>query len=275
MISFEKIEQFQKQLRETGAYFTDTSATRAWYDKMLGRFDTWYYLKLLRVVWSAHVAANRGQFDSKAWGAHSLEVLSNMEDVGAKISISGIEHAKKLNGPTVYVGNHMSVVELFLLPAILLTFNRMAAVAKESLLTYPIFGSVMRSCEPIALARVNPREDLQKVLTQGKAYLEKGRSVVLFPQATRSPVFDPRKFNTLGVKLAKAAGVPITPMALKTDFQKVGDFIKDIASLDREKVIRFKFGAPIHVAGSGRETQQQVIRFIQDNLTEWGVPVPS
>lgn len=272
MITLDKIERFQRQLRETGSYRTDMSAPKSRADRVFGRFDAWYYMKLLRIVWSAHVIAKRGEFDTKVWGAHSLAVLSCMEEVGARVDISGMEHPGKIGGPTVFVGNHMSMVDLLLLPAILLTFNRMAAVAKESLLTYPLFGAVMRSCDPIVVSRKNPREDLVKVLREGKACLQQGRSVALFPQATRSTVFNPAKFNSLGIKLAKSAGVPVTPLALKTDFLKNGRIIKDFSSLDRSKVIRFKFGEPLHVDGMGRETHQKVIRFISDSLKEWGVP---
>ena len=42
-------------------------------------------------------------------------------------------------------------------------------------------------------------------------------SVLIFPQTTRELFFDPKKFNTLGIKLAKRAKVPVIPIAVKTD----------------------------------------------------------
>ena len=90
-------------------------------------------------------------------------------------------------------------------------------MVKESLLKYPFFGPVLGSREPIVVGRSNPREDLVAVLEGGEARLKQGRSVIVFPQSTRSSVFDPAHFNTIGVKLAKRAGVPVIPVALKTD----------------------------------------------------------
>jgi len=47
-------------------------------------------------------------------------------------------------------------------------------------------------------------------------------SVLIFPQTTRDLRFDPNKFNTLGIKLAKRAKVPVIPVAVKTDAWGMG-----------------------------------------------------
>ena len=95
-------------------------------------------------------------------------------------------------------------------------------------------------------------------------------SVLLFPQATRSVVFDPGAFNSLAVKLAKKAGVPVVPVALRTDFQKIGRVLKDFGPIDRSKPVYFKFGEPLTVQGNGKAAHQQVISFIASNLRSWG-----
>ena len=104
--------------------------------------------------------------------------------------------------------------------------------------------------------------------------LESGKSIVIFPQASRSTVFDERHFNTIGVKLAKAAGVPIIPTALRTDFLGNGRFIKDLGPIHRKREIYFEFGKPImKVEGSGKQEQQQIVDFIESRLTEWGCEI--
>ncbi len=45
--------------------------------------------------------------------------------------------------------------------------------------------------------------------------LKKNISVLIFLQTTRELRFDPKKFNTLGIKLAKRAKVPVIPVAVK------------------------------------------------------------
>ena len=71
------------------------------------------------------------------------------------------------------------------------------------------------------------------------------------------------------MKLAKSAGVPILPFALKTDFIGNGKILRDMGPIHRNRAVCFTFGEPIEVAGNGKEELQQVISFIQNNLEQW------
>jgi 1-acyl-sn-glycerol-3-phosphate acyltransferase len=75
--------------------------------------------------------------------------------------------------------------------------------------------------------------------------------------------------SSIGVKLAKRAGVPIIPLALKTDAWKNGKFIKDFGVIDAAEPVRFAFGAPLSVVGKGAEEQQMVAEFISGKLAGW------
>ena len=80
----------------------------------------------------------------------------------------------------------MSTLETVILPVIVLPFRRVTFIVKESLLTYPIFGPIMRSLDPLPVTRTNPRLDLKTVLEGGVARLQQGASIVVFPQTTRT-----------------------------------------------------------------------------------------
>lgn len=265
-----RLDEFQKRLRETGAYRTDPARQRP----LLGRFDAWYYLRLAHLIYSGHRLIRNGKFDDRLWAAHAFDFLSILEDCGATIDISGVEHPAGVGRPSVFIGNHMSMIESFLLPGMLLHIDRVSAVIKTSLFKYPFLGSIARYIDPIGVDRRDPRQDLKTVLVQGKKALEGGRSVVIFPQATRSAVFDPSSFNTLGVKLAKSAGASVIPLALKTDFHGNGKLIKDVGPLHRDKTIHFKFGEPLTIRGNGRGVNEKVVRFITEALKEWGGEAP-
>jgi len=157
-----------------------------------------------------------------------------------------------------------------LLPGILAPYDFTAVVVKEGLLTYPVFGNIMRAVDPISVTRKNARQDLKEVMTQGQTLLEQGRSVLIFPQHTRALEFDPMMFNTLGTKLASRAGVPVVPIALKTDFMGIGKRYKDFGPLDRTKEVHVKVGEPLTVNGNVKEVQQAVVDYITANLLEWG-----
>ena len=68
--------------------------------------------------------------------------------------------------------------------------------------------------------------------------LKKNISVLIFLQTTRELRFDPKKFNTLGIKLAKRAKVPVIPVAVKTDVWGMGKWIKDFGRFDPSKPVR-------------------------------------
>jgi 1-acyl-sn-glycerol-3-phosphate acyltransferase len=82
--------------------------------------------------------------------------------------------------------------------------------------------------------------------------------------------FDVQAFNTLGVKLASRAGVPVIPVAIKTDFHGNGKWIKDMGPIHYRKPLYFKFGNPIPASGKSKENHQQVVEFITRNLLAWG-----
>jgi 1-acyl-sn-glycerol-3-phosphate acyltransferase len=177
----------------------------------------------------------------------------------------------------------MSILETVILPSFTLVFNDVTFIIKDELRRYPIVGWVMKALDFIAVHRKNPREDLKIVLNEGQRRIQQGCSVVVFPQATRSRVFDEKIFNTLGVKLARKAGVPVVPVALKTDFHGNGRWIKEIGPIYRDRPIYFKFGNPIPVAGkfgnpipvagNGQAAHRSVVEFITQNLKQWGAEV--
>ena len=160
-------------------------------------------------------------------------------------------------------------METVILPALVVPERPMTFIIKESLLHYPVFKYLMRSRNPIALGRTKPREDLKKVFSEGTDRLKKGMSVAVFPQTTRGINFEPRQFNSIGVKLALKAGVPVVPLALKTDAWTNGKFIKDMGRIHPEVATHFTFGAPITVTEKGKETHQQVIDFISRKIDSW------
>jgi len=232
-----------------------------------------YYVKLLSTLTRASVAARRGTLDDTRWAFHSHRVLEIVETVGGKVSISGLEALARQPGPVVFIVNHMSLVETLILPGIVLPFGRVNFVIKEELRHYPVLGSIFKALGLIAVSRKNAREDFKVVLREGHKFISSGGSVLIFPQATRSIGFDVQGFNTLGVKLASKAGVPVIPVAIKTDFQGNGKLIKDMGPIDPSKMLYFKFGEAMTVAGKGREAHRHVVEFIAENLKAWGATV--
>jgi len=235
-----------------------------------GRFPSFFFhLKMLYVYVQGWWWALRGIYDDRKWVYGSIRVFRLLESVGVRSVIENLGLPGRLNGPVVFVANHMSTLETFILPCLIQPRCRIVFVVKKSLLRFPFFGRVMKARNPVAVGRKNPRQDLRVVLEQGASRLAEGNSVVVFPQTTRSTHFVPEQFNSMGIKLARRAGVPVVPVALKTDAWGVGRIVKDFGPIDPRKKVRIAFGEPINVEGTGQEGQAEVIRFIQGKLGEW------
>jgi 1-acyl-sn-glycerol-3-phosphate acyltransferase len=164
----------------------------------------------------------------------------------------------------------MGSLDAFVLPTIIQPLKRVTFIVKQSLVEYPIFGHIMRSRDPILVGRTNPREDLRVVLEGGMERLRRGISIVVFPQTTRTVTFDPAAFNSIGIKLAKRAQVPVVPLALKTDAWGNGKYLKDFGKIDPSKTVHFVFGQPMHIQGPGAAEHQQIVEFIRKHLLLMG-----
>jgi 1-acyl-sn-glycerol-3-phosphate acyltransferase len=229
-----------------------------------------FYAWFAYIVCRGSNRARLGHYGDADWSRNSLEVLHELEAVGVQIEITGTDHFSRLEGPCVFIGNHMSTLEAFVLPTIIQPLKPVAFVVKKSLVEYPIFGHLMRARNPIVVGRTNPREDLKAVLEGGVERLKSGISIVVFPQKTRSALFDPAAFNSIGIKLAKRAQVPVIPLALKTDAWGSGAHFKDFGKIDPGKAVHFAFGEPLWVQGNGAAEHQQVVEFIREHLVSWG-----
>jgi 1-acyl-sn-glycerol-3-phosphate acyltransferase len=228
-----------------------------------------FYSKILGIVYRASKLAKKGRYDDQCWIESSLSSIRALESVGGRFNVQGLDVIRRLRSACVFIGNHMSILETFALPCLIQPIRDVTFVVKESLISYPLFGHVMRNRNPVVVNRENPREDLKTVLEEGRKRLEANISVVIFPQTTRSVEFDPGKFNSLGVKLAKRGNVPVVPFALKTDAWGLGKRIKDFGPVRPEKTVRFRFGEPMTVQGSGKEEHNAIVEFIQGNLAAW------
>ncbi len=261
---------FIAQLRVSGGYATPEKVVCGLGDRLFGASTLWYHRRVLGVILKGGRMARRGAWTRESWQDLSLDMWRGVEGCRGRLSVSGCGNLAALRSPAVIVANHMSLLETFTIPAVVLPFQHMTFVVKDSLLKVPLFRDVMAGVRPISVKRENPREDFKTLMDEGPSVLAEGRSIVVFPQATRSTVFKPAQFNTLGAKLAKKAGVPLLPMALKTDFHGLGRIVRDFGPVDHGKTVHFAFGPPLEVTGNGREAHEASVDFIAETFAGWG-----
>lgn len=238
-------------------------------DRLTGRTRIVFTMLFLKTVFQSRSQALKGLYDSTRWIETSQDIFTNAERCGGKFHITGLDNIRNTPGPVLFLSNHMSTLETMIFPGILRPLKDVTFVVKDALVKHWAFRDVMISRNPIVLSRENPREDFRIVMEQGPAILEKGTSIVIFPQSTRKLIFNPAEFNSLGTKLASRTGVPVIPVAIKTDFWTTGRLSSYLGPIHRDRPVHIAFGEPIRVAGSGKEEHQQVVSFIQQHLDAW------
>ena len=149
---------------------------------------------------------NRHRIFVRTWARVTINLCRLI--CGISWEVTGKEHIP--DRACVVVSNHQSTWETFFLQTLL---SPQTQVIKQELLQIPFFGWAMKTIGPIAINRKNARQALEQVREQGKAALEKGIWVLIFPEGTRTPPGTLGKFSRGGAGLAKAAAVDILPVA--------------------------------------------------------------
>lgn len=250
------------------SYHTPDDTKRCLWDKLVFKTRFYFFLQFLYIIYKANNVAKRGAFNDAEYCKISDNTFRLLEKCGARIHISGIENIRNLKGPVVFISNHMSVLETFILPGIIIPFRSVSFVVKESLINHNFFGLVMQATNPISVTRTDPKKDFKSVMTNGQKLLKDGRSIIVFPQSTRGE-FIRDEFNSIGEKLAQKAHVPIVPIALKTDFWSIGTILKDFGRIYRKREIYFDFGKPIPSNLEKNQRHMQIIEFIEAKLLKW------
>jgi 1-acyl-sn-glycerol-3-phosphate acyltransferase len=265
-------KEFQEALRTVGR--DETKATRQSAEPLrISAVNSFRYaFTIVGIVMRCAVKHVFRKFDFEEWAHTCMASVVFAERLGGVMTFEGFEQRAAYSGPVVYVANHMSTLETMVFPTTLLAFGKLSIVLKKSLTEIPLVGAAALHIGCIPVTRKNARDDLKTVLEVGAQRLAAGHSVLLFPQGTRQAVFDSKKFNSLGSKLAERAGVPVVPLAVKTDFLKTGRWIKDFGDVDPNKPIRFACGPVLPASFGARATHEQSVAFIEAKLKAWGLP---
>jgi 1-acyl-sn-glycerol-3-phosphate acyltransferase len=128
---------------------------------------------------------------------------------GVNVTVSGSELLP--DGPVIFMSNHQSNFDILSLLAAMP--RRFYWIAKKELFEIPLFGISMRRGGYIPLDRSDGRKALQS-LDEAAATIRQGKSVVLFPEGTRTTDGNLLPFKRGGFVLARKAEVPVIPVTI-------------------------------------------------------------
>ena len=132
-----------------------------------------------------------------------------LKNAGVTVELHGIENFTGV--PAVIMPNHQSNFDIFLLYA---TMDRAyGIVAKKSLQKIPVVRTWMEYIECAFVDRSDPRQMLRELNKAGEQ-IPKGRSLVVFPEGTRSKGEQVNPFGSGAFKVAFKYGAPVIPVSI-------------------------------------------------------------
>jgi len=110
----------------------------------------------------------------------------------------------------VMISNHQSLLDIPVVKALKLDFKW---VSKVENFRVPILGQSMQMAGYISLARGN-KESVMRMMEKSGDVLERGESLFIFPEGTRSPDGEIHRFKSGAFRLALDKNVPVLPVLI-------------------------------------------------------------
>lgn len=194
---------------------------------------------------------------ARAWGKSMLvagRVLCGLDYV-----IEGVENIP--DRPSLIMIKHTTVFETY---AQLAIFPPQTWVLKHELLWIPIFGWGLAAMKPIAIDRGAGHHAVRQVIERGKVRLREGIWVTIFPEGTRVPPGETKRYGISGAALACEARVPVVPVA-----HNAGDLWPRRGLKKKPGLIRFCIGPAIEPGETPpKELNLQVQDWVESKMRE-------
>ncbi|OGC16123.1 hypothetical protein A3J90_03400 [candidate division WOR-1 bacterium RIFOXYC2_FULL_37_10] len=180
---------------------------------------------------------------------------------GIPINVYGRENIP-LNEPLILVSNHQGMADILIALAILPV--RFRFIIKKELFSVPIFGWYLRKSGYIPVDR-GTRKGALDMFVLSKEVLEKGESILIFPEGTRSPDGKLQEFKRGSMFLAIKNKVRVLPLAISGSFGIMPKKSYIIHSVP----VQIKIGKPVSLKQYGKDSDkanEEVYRIIKEML---------
>ncbi|MGO4388083.1 lysophospholipid acyltransferase family protein [Microvirga sp. 2YAF29] len=219
---------------------------------------TGLFAPVLAILWLCGSPERGVRLASRLWARGVLVNLKWL--VGLTYAERGQHNIP--DGPCLIIANHQSTWETL---AFLALFPDVAIVAKEELLTIPVFSYFLRNSPMILIDRESGSKAVRKMVEESQAALAQGRSVLIFPQGTRKPVSEPIEFKRGVELLYTRLGRPVLPVALNS-----GHFWGPGRPYKRAGTISVSYLDPIAPGLSGHEFTHRAEQLLEaERQSSW------
>ncbi|SAL28548.1 acyltransferase [Caballeronia turbans] len=182
--------------------------------------------------------ADKRYWMAAGWCKSTIVVLRHL--IGIRYTIEGMENLP--NGPAVLLSKHQSAWETLAFPALMP--RPLCYVFKRELLYVPFFGWALGLLKMVHIDRKQGRDAFASVTRQGRARMEEGAWVIMFPEGTRTRVGSQGKYKTGGARFAVVTGAPVVPIA-----HNAGHVWPRNSFIKYPGIVTVSIGKPIDTAG--------------------------
>ncbi len=166
---------------------------------------------------------------------------------GIKVEVSGLGNIPK--EAVIFASNHQSAADI----GILLDYipGSFKFIVKKEYFKVPIFGWYTALAGHLPVDREEGSE-ANKTLERAKAILKQGKSIMIFPEGTRSRDGKLGPFKRGSLKLAFETGRPIVPIAISGSYK----ILRSGSLLINAGTVTMKIGEPMNFAVKDKISKQ-------------------
>jgi len=219
----------------------------------------WSLLTIPLVMFGALVL--RGLWGYRAGRMWRLGMQWGVENLlGIRPKVIGIENMPA--EPCVILAKHQSAWETMTVQDLVPKGAFCVFVLKKELLSIPLLGWGLAAMKMISIDRAAGKDALDQVVTQGRERLQQGFYVVLFPEGTRVPPGEKRRYKPGGAYLATHVGCKVVPVA-----HDAGELWPRQAFLKKPGTITMSVGPAFDATGmSEQEVNQRAEQWIEAEM---------
>lgn len=189
------------------------------------------------------------------WSNHLLDIF------GAEMVVHGKENIPT-EGPVVFMGNHQGYADIIVYSAALSDNLAFGYVAKNELEKVPLYGPWIRRIRSVLIKREDPRASL-RAIKEGIDLVNKGFSMMIFPEGTRSRSSKMGEFKRGAFKLATKPGVPIVPVSINGTYRMYEE-----TGVIRGSRVDIMVHPPVDTSGIDQKGEKQLCTDVETTIRQ-------
>lgn len=167
------------------------------------------------------------------------------------------------SGPIMVYANHQSLLDIVAMFHLFGSHFQIGFIAKEEWRKIDALRTGIEVSRSVFLIRNNPREAL-KAIGETSELLQKGYSLVIFPEGTRSRGHEMGEFKTAAFKFAEKGKVPILPITIDGSYR----VMEEHNSVKYGQTIRLIVHPLVHIESMDKAERKVAYEDIEKSIRE-------